>query len=102
MDASTEGLVDACEHHGTTIQMDTKAEDFLRNLNDVLCLLWMLQQTELSWHVDIVKVVKVCVMFTMGASSDGLVVAYRHCYNLLFLLLLCYVISTRLAVEVAV
>ena len=26
MDASTEGLVAACEHPGTTIQMDTKAE----------------------------------------------------------------------------
>ena len=67
MDASTEGLVAAHEHPGTTFQMDAKARDLLRNLNDVLCSIWMFQQTDLL-HTDRTRILcYVYVMFAMDA-----------------------------------
>ena len=54
MDASTEGLVAACGHHKTTIQMDAEAEGLAEEL-------------------------ELCVLFAMDASKDGLVVAHGHC-----------------------
>ena len=51
-----------------------------------LCLLWMPEQMDLL-HMDIVKTVKVYVMFAMDASTDGLVVAHGHCYNFVVVLL---------------
>ena len=47
----------------------------------MLCSLWMLQYMNLLLHKDIVKIVKVYVMFAMDASTNGLV-AYGHSYNL--------------------
>ena len=100
---------------GTTIQMDTKAEGLAEDsqwcvmfamdaLTDelvvahgqsqdimlcLLCSLWMPHQIDLLLHMDIVKIVKVYVMFAMDTSTDGLVVAYWHCYNLV-VVFLCY------------
>ena len=72
-----------------------RQRDLLRNLNDVLCLLWMLQQMDLLLHTDIVKVVKVYVMFAMDASTDGLVVAHKIVIILLFCFV-CHVIMLDL------
>ena len=59
MDASTEGLVAAHGHPGITIQMDTEVEGLAE---------------EPEW----------CVLFTMDASTDGIVLHMGHCYNLCF------------------
>ena len=119
MDASTEGLVAACEHPGTTIPMDTKAEGLAeeheqfvmfamdastdwcvvahrQNQDFMLCLCYVCYgclNTDLFLNMDIVKIVKVYVMFTMDASGDGLVVAHIHCYNFV-VVMLCYICQT--------
>ena len=90
MHASTYALVAAYGHPGTAIQMDTEADGL---------------HEDPEW----------CVLFAMDASTDGLVVAHRHCYNLCLFTMdasterlvvahgQCgYDICTRLAVEAAV
>ena len=76
MDASTDGLEAVHGNPGTTIQMNLKQTDFLRNMNDVFCLLWMPQQIDLLLHRNTVRFY---VLFTMDASKDGPVAAYEHC-----------------------
>ena len=70
-----DGLVAACRHPETTIEKDTET-DLLRNLNDVFCSLQLPQQMSLLLHTDIVRFYD---LFTMDASTDGLVVAHGHC-----------------------
>ena len=73
---STEGLADACKCPGTTIQMDTKEEGLAEELNEVLCSLWMPQQTDLLLHTNRTRTF---VTFAIDASTDGLLVAHGHC-----------------------
>ena len=84
MHASMEGLGAACEHPGTTIQMDTEAEGLAEEpewcvmlamgastvglvvahgqyQDFIICSLWMPQQMDLLLHMDIVKIVQVYV-----------------------------------------
>ena len=56
----------------------------------MICLLWMHQQT--CCTQKLLKLLKVYVVFTMDASTDGLV-AHIHCYNFDFML--CYMYQTR-------
>ena len=62
MDASIEGHLAACEHPGTTIQMDNKAERLAE---------------EHEW----------CVLFAMDASTDGFVVAHGQYQDFMICLL---------------
>ena len=57
----------------------------------------MPKQMDLLLHMDIVKIVKFYVIFSMDVSTDRLVVAHRYCYNLVII-----VINTRPIVEAAV